>query len=175
MIFASDTQVNAVVPFGVTGATTQVQVRYQNEPSEPFPVTLLPANPGIFSAGGYGSGQAVLLNQDGSINSPDNAASPGSVVTLWLTGVGQITPPGQDGAVAAVKDLPVPLLPVRALVGSQTAEVLYAGGAPGMVQGIVQVNLRIPASSETGPTVPLTVTVGQSGSQPGITLAIRPI
>ena len=61
------------------------------------------------------------------------------------------------------------------MVGSQKAEVLYAGGAPGMVQGIVQVNLRIPASSETGPTVPLTVSVGESGSQAGITLAIRPI
>jgi uncharacterized protein (TIGR03437 family) len=175
MIYSSDSQVNAIVPFGVTGATTQLQVRYQNQPSETVPVALLEAAPGVFSAGGSGYGQALLQNQDGSFNSPENAAVPGSVVTFWLTGAGQLSPAGLDGAVAVGPDFPVPLLPVLVMVGSQKAEVLYAGSAPGMVHGIIQVNLRIPASSDTGPTVPLTVTVGESGSQAGLTLAIRPI
>ncbi|MEO8370170.1 MAG: hypothetical protein ABI806_13295 [Candidatus Solibacter sp.] len=175
MIYASASQVSAIVPFGITGATTKVQVRYQNEPSELVPVAVLPASPGIFSAGGSGSGQALAQNQEGTFNSAENAATPGSVITLWLTGVGQLSPPGLDGAWTGATELPVPLLPLVAWIGSQKAEVLYAGGAPGMAQGIIQVNLRIPASSDTGPAVPLSVTVGDSGSQAGLTLAIRPI
>ena len=36
MIFASDGQVNAIVPFGMAAATTQVQVQYKGQASEPL-------------------------------------------------------------------------------------------------------------------------------------------
>jgi uncharacterized protein (TIGR03437 family) len=62
---------------------------------------------------------------------------------------------------------------VSAQIGGQAADVVYAGGAPGMVEGVIQVNLRVPSDSQTGAAVPLSLTVGNSTSQPEVTLAIR--
>jgi uncharacterized protein (TIGR03437 family) len=172
MIFASAGQIDAVVPFGVATGRVQAQAQYQGMASALFPVTVAPAVIGIFSADASGTGQAIVLNQDGGINSPDNPASSGSVVTLWATGAGQLTPAVIDGAVDA-GNRPQPVLPVLAQIGGQVADVLYAGGAPGIVEGVIQVNLRIPTAGQTGAAVPLVLRVGNSLSQPGITLAIQ--
>ena len=172
MIFASAGQVDAVVPFGVATGRVLAQVEYQGLASALFPVTVAPAVIGIFSADASGAGQAIALNQDGGINSPDNPAAPGSVVTLWATGAGLLSPAGIDGAVDA-GNRPQPVLPVLAQMGGQVADVLYAGGAPGMVEGVIQVNLRVPPASQTGAAVPVVLRVGDSVSQIGITLAIR--
>ena len=172
MIFASAGQIDAVVPFGVATGRVQAQAQYQGMASALFPVTVAPAVIGIFSADASGAGQAIVLNQDGGINSPDNPASSGSVVTLWATGAGQLTPAVIDGAVDA-GNRPQPVLPVLAQIGGQVADVLYAGGAPGIVEGVIQVNLRIPTAGQTGAAVPLVLRVGNSLSQPGITLAIQ--
>jgi uncharacterized protein (TIGR03437 family) len=174
MVFAGDSQVNAIVPFGVSGDTTQVQVQYQGMSSATFPMSVAPAVIGIFSADASGAGQAVMLNQDGSLNSPTNPAAPGSVVTLWATGVGQLSPAGVDGAVVAAGDPPRPVLTVLAQIGGLAADVVYAGGSPGLVEGVIQINLRIPSASPTGDAVPLILSVGNSTSQPNITLAIQP-
>jgi uncharacterized protein (TIGR03437 family) len=172
MIFASAGQIDAVVPFGVATGRVQAQVEYQGLASAIFPVTVAPAVIGIFSADASGTGQTIVLNQDGGINSPDNPASSGSVVTLWATGAGQLTPAVIDGAVDA-DNRPQPVLPVLAQIGGQVADVLYAGGAPGIVEGVIQVNLRIPTAGQTGAAVSLVLRVGNSLSQPGITLAIQ--
>jgi uncharacterized protein (TIGR03437 family) len=173
MVFASDSQVNAIVPFGIAaGTTTQVQVQYQGQASASVPLTVAPTGIGIFSADSSGAGAAVVLNQDGSLNSPNQPAVPGSVVTLWATGAGQLSPAGIDGAVVGAENPPVTALPVLAQVGGQVADVLYSGGAPGMVEGVIQVNLRIPFAGPTGAAVPLALRIGESTSQPGITVAI---
>ena len=172
MIFASDGQVNAVVPFGMAAATTQVQVQYKGQASEAFPLTVAQSTIGIFSTDSTGAGAAVVLNQDGSLNSPNNPAAAGSVVTLWATGAGQLSPAGIDGAVVGADNLPLTALPVLAQVGGQTADVQYAGGSPGLVEGVIQVNLRIPFASPSGASVPLVLSIGDSTSQSGVTVAI---
>jgi uncharacterized protein (TIGR03437 family) len=151
----------------------QLQVQYQGRATTSFPVTVVAAAIGILSASSNGVGQAIAVNQDGSLNSPLNPAAPGSVVTFLATGAGQWSPAGVDGAIVGAGDLPRPVLPVHAMVGGQPAEVQYAGGAPGIVEGVIQVNLQIPAASQTGAAVPLVLQVGDSVSQPGITLAIQ--
>ncbi len=62
---------------------------------------------------------------------------------------------------------------MTATVGGQTAEVIYAGGAPGGTAGFMQVNVRIPASAAPGPAVPVVVSVGGIPSQSAATLAIQ--
>jgi uncharacterized protein (TIGR03437 family) len=173
LIFASASQVNAVVPFGAATGTTEVQVQYQGRASTSFPVTVVPAAIGILSASSNGVGQAIAVNQDGTFNSPFSPAAPGTVVTFMATGAGQWSPPGVDGAIVGAGSLPRPILPVHATIGGQPAEVQYAGGAPGIVEGVIQVNLLIPAASQTGAAVLLVLKVGDSTSQPGITLAIQ--
>jgi uncharacterized protein (TIGR03437 family) len=51
--------------------------------------------------------------------------------------------------------------------------VKYAGGAPGLVAGLMQVNVQIPAGIETGNAVPVVLRVGSVFSQAGVTIAVR--
>jgi uncharacterized protein (TIGR03437 family) len=79
---------------------------------------------------------------------------------------GLITPTNGAG-------LKSPILPVTATIGGVPAQVPYAGTAPGIVSGIMQVNVLIPAGAPSGSAVPVVVSVGTASSQPGVTLAIQ--
>ncbi|HXK03136.1 MAG TPA: IPT/TIG domain-containing protein [Verrucomicrobiae bacterium] len=173
MVWTSSGQVNAIVPFGLAAQATQVQVQYQGQASDTFTVPVAASSPGIFSMDGSGAGQAIALNQDGSINSADQPAAAGSVVTLYATGVGQMSPPGIDGSVVSADNLPVPVLPVSVQIGGLGAQVLYAGGAPGIVEGVIQVNVRIPTRAPAGPAVPVVLQAGDRTSQQGLTIAVQ--
>jgi uncharacterized protein (TIGR03437 family) len=72
-----------------------------------------------------------------------------------------------------VSELPKPNLPVSVKIGGLDAEVLYAGGAPGSVAGLLQVNVRVPPGVVSGNAVPVVLTVGGVSSQPGVTMAVR--
>ncbi|MCL5742858.1 MAG: hypothetical protein M1541_02860, partial [Acidobacteria bacterium] len=69
--------------------------------------------------------------------------------------------------------LPKPALPVSVRVGDIEAEVKYAGAAPGMVAGVMQVNVRIPSEVAPGDAVPVVLLVGNVSSQAGVELAVR--
>jgi uncharacterized protein (TIGR03437 family) len=58
-------------------------------------------------------------------------------------------------------------------VENVVAQVLYAGQAPGIVSGVAQVNIVIPANAPTGSAVPIAITSGGVSSQPDVTLAIK--
>jgi len=50
--------------------------------------------------------EAAALNQDGSSNFANNPAAPGSVVTLFAMGGGQMVPQATDGGIEAVQSPP---------------------------------------------------------------------
>jgi uncharacterized protein (TIGR03437 family) len=120
-----------------------------------------------------GFGQGAILNQDGSINSSVNPAAPSSVVSIYATGAGQSKPTPKDGSIAGAKPLPEPVAHVSVEIGGLPAEVLYAGAAPGLVSGALQVNARVPAGVTPGPLVPVVLKIGDAGSQTGVTLAVQ--
>lgn len=172
MVYASANQVAAVVPFGVASSVSQVQVRYQGQASAPFPMPLAPTTPGLFSADSSGSGQALAVNQDGTLNSQDNPAVAGSVMVLYATGGGLTSPAVADGSVTGSTDLPQPVLPVAVKIAGQPASVLYAGGAPGVVAGVLQLNVAVPEGLTTGDAA-VTLQIGSQESQAGLTVAIQ--
>jgi uncharacterized protein (TIGR03437 family) len=51
--------------------------------------------------------------------------------------------------------------------------VSYAGSAPGLVAGVLQVNVVVPEGVPEGDAVPLVVKVGEMESQPGVTMVVR--
>jgi uncharacterized protein (TIGR03437 family) len=63
------------------------------------------------------------------------------------------------------------LAPVRVLIGGVEAEVTFAGAAPFLVLGVVQVNARVPSSLPPG-NASLQVIIGGVSSQPGMTVAV---
>jgi uncharacterized protein (TIGR03437 family) len=173
VLSTSATQVGAIVPFGLARPTTQVQVLYKGVPSPSMTVPVVPATPSLFSLDGTGAGPGTILNQDGSLNSVDHPAARDSVVILYGTGAGNTDPGGVDGKVFMDAPYPTPLLPVTVFIDNQPAEVIYAGAAPGMVAGVVQINVRVPSTASSGSEVPVVFKVGDYTSLNEVTLAIR--
>jgi len=172
VISAGPTQINAVVPYSVADSTsTLLQVDCRDARSEALTLPVAASAPGIFTADSSGRGQGAILNQDGGLNSAANPAARGSVVQIFATGEGETYPPGVDGKPAA-EPLPKPLLPVSVSIGGLHADVLYAGGAPGLIAGVFQVNVRVPAALAAGPQ-PVVLTVGAASSQPGVTVSVK--
>jgi len=157
LLYASENQINAVVPFGVSSEpVATAQVRSAAGTSELVALHVVAADPAIpaypdpLVNGVY---QSLILNQDGSINSRSNPAPRGSIITFWATGAGRFRTDLVDGSIVQ-PPLPEPALPVSVVLRQYpnplSADILYAGAAPGMVAGIIQVNARIPANAAPG-------------------------
>jgi hypothetical protein len=68
---------------------------------------------------------------------------------LDATGEGQTNPPGVDGKLADSTSIhPAPRVTVT--VGGIPKFVRYAGGAPGEVAGLMQINMQIPGGVQRG-------------------------
>ena len=172
VIYASARQVSAIVPYEVAGrATVRVQVEYQGVRSTAVVLNVVDSNPGIFTVDT--SGQGAILNQNFSVNSTQNGADPESVVSIYATGEGQTNPLGATGTITSTV-LAKPVLPVSVQIDGQAADVLYAGNAPGLPAGVLQVNAKIPATVRRGVSVPVVLTVGSASSQSGVTLFVSP-
>ncbi|MCW5981277.1 MAG: hypothetical protein KIT09_24550 [Bryobacteraceae bacterium] len=160
LLYVGMNQVNAIVPFEVAArSSTSVQTIGPDGSSSPVVLAVTPSDPQIFfGAGGY----AAAINQDGSINSEANPAAPGSVLAFYVNGAGVFDASLADGTIVA-PPLPIPVLPLTATFDQAPAEVVYAGAAPGIVAGVVQVNIRIPERL-LGNTHTAAVKVGDSAS-----------
>jgi uncharacterized protein (TIGR03437 family) len=176
VIYLSATQAAVVAPFGLAGRThADVTFEYGGKRSAPLRVSVAASNPGVFTAGASGSGPAAAQNvaSDGSVSAHDAAhpVSRGGIVTLYATGLGTVSPTPPDGALSTAP-LPALVTTPRVLVAGQEATVLYAGPAPGLIAGLMQINIRVPDGAPAG-NATLLVISGDNPSQPGVTLAVR--
>ena len=174
LIYVQERQASAIVPYAVAGTReTRVEVQYRGARSTAVRLSVAASAPGIFTADSTGRGPGAILNQDYTLNSAANPAEKGSVVQIYATGEGETDPQVADGRLASAEVLPRPKLPVSVKIGGLDAEVQYAGAAPGLVVGLLQVNVRVPVNAPSGNAVPVVLTVGSASSQPGVTLAVR--
>jgi uncharacterized protein (TIGR03437 family) len=172
ILYTAASQVAAIVPYETTGGFAYIVATYRERAAAVFSFPIVAAIPGLFTLNASGTGQAATLNQDQSINSASSPASPGDVISLFETGEGQTSPFGIDG-MPAITPPPAPILPISVTIGGQTAKVIYAGGAPGEVAGLMQINVQVPSGVQTGNAVPVLVKVGGVSSQGGVTIAVR--
>jgi uncharacterized protein (TIGR03437 family) len=146
LLYASQGQVNALVPYGIAGAAgASIQVTTTGGNSPVVSMYLRPAQPEVFNDGG----SALALNQDNSVNSPQNPAAPGSIVTIFASGAGGLYSSQPDGSIPS-QPVGGPILPMAVLVNNRSLEVLYAGNAPGLVINLLQINLRLPQQGAGG-------------------------
>ncbi|MEZ5400043.1 MAG: hypothetical protein R2729_10285 [Bryobacteraceae bacterium] len=166
-----DGQVDVQAPYAAApGSTVTFEVWRLGVPAAERKVAVAAASPGVYTASG-GAGQAAILHGDGSRNSTDNPAVRGSVVSLFVTGAGMLTPTPADGT-GARDPLPTPVLPVAVRVGSSDCEVIWAGAAPGLA-GVVQVNARMPGLFTAPGVRRLKVAIGGAESQDGVTIVLK--
>ena len=172
LIYASATHCGAVVPYSIgIGSTATLTVEYQGMTSNPVPLPVVAVAPGLFAMDSSGAGQGAILNQDGSLNGPENPAASGEVMVLFGTGAGLVNPPAVDGQVSAPGAFD-PGIPVAVTLGGVAAKILYFGPAPGLVSGAFQLNITVPPGLPAGNT-PVVVSLGASQSQPRLTAALR--
>ena len=130
-----------MTPFEVSG-NTQVSVQVVQNGVAGAPVVV-----GVKPIAAYPDILAVL-NPDGTINSQSYPAHPGDTVVVYATGFGGTKPTGQDGALYRAP-FPVPVYPVTMYYDENVA-LTYAGPAPGIVEGIWQLNLAFSKDAQTG-------------------------
>jgi uncharacterized protein (TIGR03437 family) len=167
ILYAASGQLNIVAPFELSADTVNVTVKINGVSSNTANLPQTPADPRIFQVldpTSLNYGFAIAVNQDGALNSQQNPAQRGSVVTVFLNGAGLLTPAPADGA-RAPADLKT-VLPVSVQVsdgllgGWASCEVLYAGSMPEEVAGKVQVNFVMPAEAHEFGQGVFQVTVG---------------
>jgi uncharacterized protein (TIGR03437 family) len=180
-LYVSSTQINVIVPYEANGqATTSIVVTYQSVQSAPFTFNVAARAPGIYTSNSQGFGQAAALNQNGTFNGSGTGTAPapqGSIVQFYLTGGGQTSPTSSTGSVTPNNGTLYTVPNATATVGGQPATVQFAGGAPGLVAGVIQVNVVMP-KGVTGNALPVVISIDGisspiQGGTTGPTVAVQ--
>jgi uncharacterized protein (TIGR03437 family) len=174
LLYVSSTQIDVVVPYEVVGsASTSMIVTYQGAQSAPMSQAVAAVALGLSTNNQAGNGQAAVLNQDYSFNTPASPAKQGSYISVYGTGGGQTNPPSFDGETSPIYSLlPLAAQNVSATIGGKAAPVVFAGAAPGEITGVVQFNIQVP-TGVTGSALPIVVFVNGVPSQNGPTVAVQ--
>jgi uncharacterized protein (TIGR03437 family) len=176
LIFVYATQINAVVPYEVDGSSSvAVTVQYSGAQSAALTVPVQSTTPGIFSYDHSGTGPGAILNQDYTLNSAARPAAAGTVVQIYCTGAGVTVPASKDGALTTLTP-PFPAVaaqPVTVTIGGVSAQVVYAGAAPGAIAGLTQIDAVVPSGAPSGPSIPIVVSIGGVPSQGNLSMAVQ--
>jgi len=173
LFFVSANQVNFQVPFEIAFQNSaQMVVNVAGLSPAATIVPIADAALGIFTVAG--TNRAAALNQDNSLNSPDNPAPVGSVIQLFVTGQGMLDTKIETGSLApASPPFPAPRLqPVGVTIGGIQANVLFAGLAPGFA-GLTQINAEIPRAVIPSSNVAVSVGMGFFQSPVPALIAIK--
>jgi uncharacterized protein (TIGR03437 family) len=175
LLYAGPNQINLIVPSVVAGrSTTAFQITGPGTISniQGPELFVVPSQPQVFATAGSLLNPAIAFNQDGTVNSAVNPALTASIVTVWATGAGMPIIPEADGSIGSTTRPQSLALPVSILSNgfsnggpSDSLEVLYAGDAPDLAVGVMQVNFRLPAEAQSGVgQLQLRLQVGDSAS-----------
>ena len=185
--YISGTQINFQVPALSSAGSNRIAVRLADTGELVAGGTLLVSanSPGMFTSTQNGQGQAAALNQDNRVNGASSPAARGSVLVLYGTGQGQVSPLVPDGAAAPSSPLSstvaVPTSDGKicatsqpsmcVAIGASFGDIQYSGLAPGYI-GLWQINVKIPSDVTPGNAVPVRVVINGALSNT-VTVAIQ--
>lgn len=143
------TFISAVVPYSVTGATATVVVTVSGTKSNSVDVPLAATAPGVYSWTANGLGEGIVAHALTAAKvEQTNPAKVGEYVTIYLTGLGAVTPPVTEGVPAPLG----PLSKANAWVngtfsvnveGVPCSDINFAGLVPSLAS-VYFVNCKIP-------------------------------
>lgn len=146
--YASDSQINFIVPANISPGTARVQVSNSIGISAAFPMQVVPTAPGIFYNTATGAGAILLANT--ALTTQDRPATTGDFLEVYTTGLGSA---------------PV----ATATIAGNDAPVSYAGSTS--YPGLQQVNIRVPVGIPSG-TQTLVLRVNGIQTNP-VTIQVR--
>jgi uncharacterized protein (TIGR03437 family) len=158
--YVSPTQISVIVPYEVASNQTglaNIQVT-NGTPSNVVQMYLTDSAPGSFSENQNGLGAAAAVHATtGQLISSSNPAQPGEYISLYLTGLGTVTPTINDGALGPSNPLSMSDLfnsnnltvnfndyGQNGTTGN-AGTIQFAGLAPGLA-GLYQINVQVPTS-----------------------------
>ncbi len=153
VLYVSPQQLNVQIPQEIGAGPAKLVVRALGQQSDAVSITLKTAAPSLFIDP---LGQAAALDPDGSSNSGQSPAAPGSVVSLFFTGLGPTSDSIDDGDAPKAGSVVWTASPVSATIGGKPAAVEFAGLAPGY-PGVAQINLKIPTLAPGAYPVVITI------------------
>ncbi|HMC58500.1 MAG TPA: SBBP repeat-containing protein, partial [Candidatus Solibacter sp.] len=164
LYFAGANQINFQLPYETRPGVASLTVTTPCGASVPASFQVAQAAPYIFQrADGTAIVQNIVPNQDPSINGPGNGAKAGSVVTVYLTGIGPLDNAVATGAAASTTTLSRATLPVHVTIGNFDTIVQFLGLTPGLI-GLAQANLFVPNLSPG--QYPIVIGIGGIASNP---------
>jgi uncharacterized protein (TIGR03437 family) len=169
LLYASQGQINALVPFGLN-TNTPYQLLIERDLltlSTPVSINIADAQPGVFAAGGT----AIVEDSRGAappfLVTPSAPAQAGDALVFYCAGLGVTNPPVADGVASPASPTAQTQSPVTVTIGGQNASVQYAGLVAGLV-GLYQVNVTMPAGVTPGNAVPVMLTAAGQTSPAAI-------
>jgi uncharacterized protein (TIGR03437 family) len=172
LLFVSEQQVNAMIPYGIPANTRhQVVLRRGNRFTVPEPLSLAPAQPAVFTKEQTGRGQGIIVTADGRLADGTNPVRADDVIVIYSAGLGELRPAVEAGSAVPSDPLSWTANLVTVTIGGKDAQVLFAGATPGFT-GLYQVNAGVPAGVPPGDAVEVVLSVEGQFSLP-VTISIR--
>ncbi len=173
LLFTSDNQINAVVPYDLaTNTSQQVVVSRNNAFSVPESVSFADAGPAVFTTDGKTAiVVGVRADQSQYLVDANHPAAAGDALVIYATGLGAVDQNIAPGAVSPGSPLANAVNPVTVTIEGQSAQVFFAGLAPGFTS-LYQVNAFVPSGLTTSPAAPLVLQVNGQTS-PVATIAVK--
>lgn len=137
------------VPFELEAGTDPVPLEVVNSATALNSIPLLAArySLSLFDTGDrdntLGLPTLAALNENGTVNSPQNPAPAGSVISLFGSGLGVLFPRLKSGGLNPTPP-DGPLSRTELWSTCTGCEILYLGSAPGLSTSVVQINIRLP-------------------------------
>jgi uncharacterized protein (TIGR03437 family) len=193
LFFTAAGQVNAQLPFEVTGESIEVKVTNANGESAARVMQIAPASPAIFTFNQSGAGQGIVVFADTPTlaaplgTTPDSQpARAGDVLTIFANGLGAVTPAIESGRNSCEPDgvcepdfsnlvlrtaVVRPSIEIGGVV-IPDADIIFAGLAPQFV-GLYQINITLPAGIRSGDAVPIIIRQGTTSSRSDVSIAVK--
>lgn len=181
ILYAWKDQICIAVPYALeVNRPYMIQLTSAGQRSNLWPLFVTPAAPGIFTTTGTAAGPVAAYaydeeKQEYFLVTDSAPALRGGFAVLYATGEGMPVQPADAGRLDGViaRQASNPHSPVTVTVGGLPAEVHYAGASPGLLVGIIQINIRIPPTVPAGKTVPVAIRIRGVTSPAGPTLNIK--
>ena len=157
LVYASASQINAILPSHVPAGDAQLTVTYNGVTSPPANFRVVKTRLGIFNTNGAAIAQNVASPTSYPLNLPSAPAIPGQTVLLWGTGMGPIDAADNYPPVNNPTDMSD--VPVTITAGGVPAQRLYAG-RQSQTAGVDNVYFTVPQNAPLGCWVPVAVTAG---------------
>jgi uncharacterized protein (TIGR03437 family) len=185
LLYASPSQVNAVIPQGIApNAAYPLVVVNGTTQSVPVPLTVTELQPGAYTLDMSGSGAGIVTGAaSGQLITASNPAHAGQNLVIYMTGLGALTGANGeqepvDGAIAPTSTIYHTQSNVSVTIGGVAVPLAQFSGLTPTLTALYQVNVQMPSGVAPGLAVPVVVTAtdtatGAAASSNAVTIAVQ--